>query len=801
MKHIRLIFAAAALVLVSAPAFAVFNGYDLGHTINSLKNELKLDYEKRVASENMFDNQYRSQRRDMVSIMKKCNKLSLMLYSQKQDFTFDITYAFRSVTDEYMSFKGKQLPYDKIADRLDWDIDRYARLLEALRRLPPALESIDVIPDSLAYHNDSLDFRPSRRFTPGRRPMGLAASMGLHHSGDSAAARQRPYILSDDEQLDRDSCIYYASEMLKMCVSRKDRVIADSTYYHRTFLRLKESYDYAQEKYKILQDLIFVQGQTPYYRIIAHFGMVWKMAVDDCREKSGRERTPKVYGADNEPVESLVWLIVAIVASLLIRLLRRGSLKDGILLYLPLMVSATAILLFRITFLPNSMVNILLPPILLASLVWQFVACLRHGAEVPVTDRIIGWLSVIVMVLSLVISWVGFVFVGLIVMVWWFMQVSAALTIVTVLHLLDIVKEKVLRKRVAHYRNSLTYLPAEDRNGMLFGITWPYELVRDVIVPLAVILSVPLCLRTALNIFDFSDLYHNVVYNPFVNLTDTDGNTVLTISFYGILVSAGLFFIFRYIDKAVNYIYKSLRYASYLKKSGRTAIRSNEINLSLAKSIISTLVWFVYVIIIVVMLKIPTSSLTIIAGGLSAGIGIAMKDIINNFVYGIQLMSGRIRVGDWIECDGVRGKVTSISYQSTQIETVEGAVMSFLNSSLFTGNFRNLTRNHAYELLKITVGVSYGTDVAKVRNVLLDAMQQLRTKDAYGTEIVDPKKGISVTFDAFDDSSVNVAVKQYVLVAERIAYSDRAREVIYNALNEAGIQIPFPQRDIHIIGE
>ena len=114
MKHIRLIFAAAALVLVSAPAFAVFNGYDLGHTINSLKNELKLDYEKRVASENMFDNQYRSQRRDMVSIMKKCNKLSLMLYSQKQDFTFDITYAFRSVTDEYVSFKSKQLQYSSL---------------------------------------------------------------------------------------------------------------------------------------------------------------------------------------------------------------------------------------------------------------------------------------------------------------------------------------------------------------------------------------------------------------------------------------------------------------------------------------------------------------------------------------------------------------------------------------------------------------------------------------------------------------------------------------------------------------
>ena len=80
-------------------------------------------------------------------------------------------------------------------------------------------------------------------------------------------------------------------------------------------------------------------------------------------------------------------------------------------------------------------------------------------------------------------------------------------------------------------------------------------------------------------------------------------------------------------------------------------------------------------------------------------------------------------------------------------------------------------------------------------------MQVLRTKDAYGREIVEPKKGIYVVFDSFGDSSVNLAVKQYVLVAERIGYVDRAKEVIYEALNNAGISIPFPQRDIHIISE
>ena len=124
---------------------------------------------------------------------------------------------------------------------------------------------------------------------------------------------------------------------------------------------------------------------------------------------------------------------------------------------------------------------------------------------------------------------------------------------------------------------------------------------------------------------------------------------------------------------------------------------------------------------------------------------------------------------------------------------------SALNASLFAKNFINLTKSNSYEFLKIIVGVAYGTDVQRVREILEEAMQVLRTKDAYGREIVEPKKGIYVVFNSFGDSAVEVAVKQYVLVPERIGYIDRAKEVIYNALGKNGIQIPFPQRDIHVI--
>ena len=80
-------------------------------------------------------------------------------------------------------------------------------------------------------------------------------------------------------------------------------------------------------------------------------------------------------------------------------------------------------------------------------------------------------------------------------------------------------------------------------------------------------------------------------------------------------------------------------------------------------------------------------------------------------------------------------------------------------------------------------------------------MQEMRTKDRYGREVVEPKYGVNVVVGNMSDSSVDINVKQYVLVAERIGFVDRAKEVIYKALNSAGITIPFPQCDVHLIHE
>ena len=113
----------------------------------------------------------------------------------------------------------------------------------------------------------------------------------------------------------------------------------------------------------------------------------------------------------------------------------------------------------------------------------------------------------------------------------------------------------------------------------------------------------------------------------------------------------------------------------------------------------------------------------------------------------------------------------------------------------------NLTRNNSYELTIVTVGVAYGTEIQRVREVLVEGMQKMRTKDQYGRDIVDPNYGFNVVVGNMSDSAVDINVKQMVLVAERVAYFDRAKEAIYDALTAAGITIAFPQCDVHLIQE
>lgn len=192
----------------------------------------------------------------------------------------------------------------------------------------------------------------------------------------------------------------------------------------------------------------------------------------------------------------------------------------------------------------------------------------------------------------------------------------------------------------------------------------------------------------------------------------------------------------------------------------------------------------------VIIMNANYNGLLMVMGGLSMGIGFALKDTIENIISGLSLMLGRLRQGDMIECDGYRGRVSSLGYRSTMIETLDGSIIAFQNSQLFNKNFRNMTRNHKFECSKVEVGISYGTDVERARQIVLETLSSL--------PFLSKVKKTSVVLDSFGDSSVNLGVWVWVPVMTKASSLSSVREHIYNAFNEHGISIPFPQQDLYV---
>ena len=878
MKKRKLIGILILLLAVAVPAMAVFTGMGLDATLFNLRSELYHEYKRLDSTREQQRENYEIQHQKMVDIVKKCNDLSLMLYSQKQEYAFDISYALEKVSEEYKDFNANRTPYDRIVFSLDVEINRYARLIESLRRLPPELLDVEVVPDSLAYHNDSLDvhLRQNESLLEQDLHEQVAGVLAMNAARDTVSREERTpaFILSEVGQADRDSCLRYAAELLKMYAETRELVMADSTHYREARLRMEESYKYAREYYGIIEDKVFVEGQTPWFTILSQPGKYWKNTKAAMNEKYSFSDIGKALFKDQvdyseeEIVNNtrlvnsariywlivyvlvffLLWglsalvmwpaykfikplkkrvakeqkryialllgcilfmaltfestdddialkamhimytffgLLVAINTALLIRV-KPAKLKHSVRIYLPTICTALFVISCRVLFVPNAFLNMFFPPLLLAMALWQLIANLKRSHKADLTDAVLGWISFVITAIALIIGLAGYIFLSLIILVWWYFQLGLILAILSVWDLTLLYKEKRLNKRLEAYSAKITFVSGQDKDNLLFGASWFYDLIREVLIPLMALSSLPVCAYWALGVFEFRDLYLTIFEKPFL----TQGE--FQVSIFNILFLIEMFLVFRYVNKAVHTLWQVLAYHRYLRKHEKKTVRANEINLSLGNSLISVFVWFVYADLFIVTLHIPTGALGLIAGGLSAGIGLALKDIINNFIYGIQLMGGRLRVGDMIECDGIRGKVASVSYQTTQIQSVGEVIISFTNTALFNKNFKNLTRGSAYEYVSVPVDVSYGTDIQKVRELLIEASQQLQGKDKYGRDIVDPKRGVSVGLSEFGDSGITVALKQFVLVEERWGYANRARELIYNVLNENGITIPFP---------
>ncbi|UCH73818.1 MAG: mechanosensitive ion channel family protein [Rhodospirillales bacterium] len=201
---------------------------------------------------------------------------------------------------------------------------------------------------------------------------------------------------------------------------------------------------------------------------------------------------------------------------------------------------------------------------------------------------------------------------------------------------------------------------------------------------------------------------------------------------------------------------------------------------------------FVAAVVAISVGGIDLSNLALIFGALSVGIGFGLQNVVNNFVSGIILLIERpIQVGDWVVVGTNEGTVKRIQVRATEIETFQRASVIIPNSELLSTSVTNWTHKDRLGRVEIPVGVAYGSDPERVRQILLDV--------AAANSQVTKQPPPYVRFKDFGDSALIFELRAYLYdIGQIIVVSTDLRFAINAAFREHGIEIPFPQRDLHI---
>ena len=191
---------------------------------------------------------------------------------------------------------------------------------------------------------------------------------------------------------------------------------------------------------------------------------------------------------------------------------------------------------------------------------------------------------------------------------------------------------------------------------------------------------------------------------------------------------------------------------------------------------------------------VPLTALTVVGGGLAIGVGFGSQNIINNFISGLILMLERpIRVGDIIDLEGTYGRVHFIGARSTQIVTFDNIQIIVPNSSLLEKNVVNWTHTDDVIRTYVDVGVAYGSPTRDVDRLIRRALKE------HG-QILD-KPASTVLFTDFGDNALGFRAYFWLRVPEmmeRRRVESDLRFLIDNLFRGAGIEIAFPQRDVHL---
>lgn len=778
----RLYIIILLMVAFVLPSNAVLKEANLDTTLYMLRTELTnyhIDLEKQNQAAKA---QQLAVIQELISIVKQADQNSIMLYSQRNGYIFDMTYACHEATEQFKKFKSKAVPFRQMIKKNNVEVARFDSLINYL------------------YGMNTM-------------------------------------FLSEEAQVNRNVDLTLAVNIRRQLVEKQKQLQAYVQAYDRTDRKLQALNDYANRRYADIQNSIFNNGGDNYLRILRNFSMNYKEAKTSVAEKykpvpgmmsqwdvriifilfsiiifwglisiflnlftirivitqlmkhgmfenrkeSFMAKRPCLIMAMTVVTFAVIlgivrmavtqnfvimasqllveysWLVGVILVSILLRV-DNDKIKNTFRIYSPLMVVGFIVIVFRIILIPNDLVNLIFPPVLLLCALWQWNVIGRKHNQVLRTDKTYAFISLAVFGVSTIFAWTGFTLLAVQLIIWWTMQLTCVLTITCCEGWLSVYAK---RKKLAD--KAIT-----DK--------WLYRFIYKVLLPISGVLSFIISIYWAADVFNMSDTTWEIFNKDYIKTSN------FTASLFSISEVACLYFLFNYINiTSVDFM------RHHFEKADPTSAASKIV---MFKNVMQVIIWGIWLMIALNVFQVGKSWLLAIFAGLSTGLGFASKDILENIYYGVSLMMGRVKVGDYIICDGTRGKVSSISYTSTMLEATDGSVIAFQNSQLFSKNYKNMTKNHGYELDILEVGIAYGSNVKEVKQILIDALIKL--------DCIYQDKGVKVLLKSFDDSCITLRIVVWVNVLTQAIDDATIMECIYDTLNDHNIEIPFPQREITI---
>lgn len=778
----RLYIIILLMVAFVLPSNAVLKEANLDTTLYMLRTELTnyhIDLEKQNQTAKA---QQLAVIQELISIVKQADQNSIMLYSQRNGYIFDMTYACHEATEQFKKFKSKAVPFRQMIKKNNVEVARFDSLINYL------------------YGMNTM-------------------------------------FLSEEAQVNRNVDLTLAVNIRRQLVEKQKQLQAYVQAYDRTDRKLQALNDYANRRYEDIQNSIFNNGGDNYLRILRNISMNYKEAktsvtekykpvpgmmsqwdvriifilfgiiifwglisiflnlftirivitqlmkhgMFESRKESFMAKRPCLIMAMTVVTFAVIlgivrmavtqnfvimasqllveysWLVGVILVSILLRV-DNDKIKNTFRIYSPLMLVGFIVIVFRIILIPNDLVNLIFPPVLLLCALWLWNVIGRKHNQVLRTDKTYAFISLAVFGVSTIFAWIGFTLLAVQLIIWWTMQLTCVLTITCCEGWLSVYAK---RKKLAD--KAIT-----DK--------WLYRFIYKVLLPISGVLSFIISIYWAADVFNMSDTTWEIFNKDYIKTSN------FTASLFSISEVACLYFLFNYINiTSVDFM------RHHFEKADPASAASKIV---MFKNVMQVIIWGIWLMIALNVFQVGKSWLLAIFAGLSTGLGFASKDILENIYYGISLMMGRVKVGDYIICDGTRGKVSSISYTSTMLEATDGSVIAFQNSQLFSKNYKNMTKNHGYELDILEVGIAYGSNVKEVKQILIDALMKL--------DCIYQDKGVKVLLKSFDDSCITLRIVVWVNVLTQAIDDATIMECIYDTLNDHNIEIPFPQREITI---